>query len=365
MNTISTVYWVAMRMKRSRTFMTTILFLDCFALLPLVIAGCGRSVFLITALRAWIGSRLNSDGEHRCISYLGAQFAPRILEADIMRRLITVLALVTVMGLHVAQTIAAPIYLRVEGIPGEVVNAPYEEWIDVAKFGIGMSRTIPEVTVPRTLGESIPVTLQVTTTGVSKASPRLWEAVAHGMLIPDVELAVLKTFPSGDKPYIEFQLGDSIAINYVLFTDDDGLLVETVEFDYVEMVYRYLFYDDDGSLLGEVEAFWEPNSPASSSFSFVASDSTATIPEPLADFNQDGNVDMADLTQWQSDFGVNAESDADRDGDSDGYDFLTWQQQFGMDTDTLGNAVVPEPASIVLFLTFSALALARCQMRRK
>ena len=48
-----------------------------------------------------------------------------------------------------------------------------------------------------------------------------------------------------------------------------------------------------------------------------------------ADFNGNGTVDAADLTQWQSDYGVNGDSDADGDGDSDGRDFLIWQRQFG------------------------------------
>ena len=48
-----------------------------------------------------------------------------------------------------------------------------------------------------------------------------------------------------------------------------------------------------------------------------------------ADFDGSGTVDGADLTQWQSDLGVNADSDADRDGDSDIADIMIWQQQVG------------------------------------
>ena len=47
-----------------------------------------------------------------------------------------------------------------------------------------------------------------------------------------------------------------------------------------------------------------------------------------ADFDQNGVVDGNDLMQWESDFGVNANSDADNDGDSDGGDFLHWQREF-------------------------------------
>jgi uncharacterized protein YjbI with pentapeptide repeats len=54
------------------------------------------------------------------------------------------------------------------------------------------------------------------------------------------------------------------------------------------------------------------------------SNAVAQIP---GDFNHDGIVDAADLSQWQGDFGLNADSDADHDGDSDGADFLIWQRQ--------------------------------------
>jgi T5SS/PEP-CTERM-associated repeat protein len=53
------------------------------------------------------------------------------------------------------------------------------------------------------------------------------------------------------------------------------------------------------------------------------------LPAFTADFDEDGDVDAADLAQWQGDFGPSSLSDADNDGDSDGDDFLAWQRQLG------------------------------------
>lgn len=61
-----------------------------------------------------------------------------------------------------------------------------------------------------------------------------------------------------------------------------------------------------------------------------------------ADFDNDGDVDNADLTQWQSDFGLNDQSDADGDGDSDGDDLLIWQRQFGRSATPPASTTVPE-----------------------
>ena len=87
------------------------------------------------------------------------------------------------------------------------------------------------------------------------------------------------------------------------------------------------------------------------------------------DFDGDGDVDGADLAQWEGDYGVNGESDADSDGDSDGQDFLEWQRNAGRGVWRLDNVVlelfsvgagtagalstvatVPEPCGFVLLL---------------
>jgi hypothetical protein len=83
-----------------------------------------------------------------------------------------------------------------------------------------------------------------------------------------------------------------------------------------------------------------------------------------ADFNGDGRVDGADLTEWRGDFGPSADSDADGDGDSDGNDFLLWQQQVGSGVPaTSAVASIPEPTGALLLSCGAAAALG--MMRRK
>jgi autotransporter-associated beta strand protein len=83
-----------------------------------------------------------------------------------------------------------------------------------------------------------------------------------------------------------------------------------------------------------------------------------------ADFDDDGDVDAEDLSQWQGDFGINDLSDADDDGDSDGADFLAWQRQFGGGLPAIASArVVPEPGGGRLALGLLVCACARKKQR--
>jgi hypothetical protein len=63
------------------------------------------------------------------------------------------------------------------------------------------------------------------------------------------------------------------------------------------------------------------------------------------DFDEDGDVDGADLTDWKNNFGTGPGADADGDGDSDGNDFLAWQRNFGTGVPASPTAAaVPEPS---------------------
>jgi hypothetical protein len=87
----------------------------------------------------------------------------------------------------------------------------------------------------------------------------------------------------------------------------------------------------------------------------------------LADFNNSGSVNAADLAAWKTHFGklnaVAADGDADRDLDVDGEDFLRWQRELG--TTFTASAAVPEPRSIAsAVLGVVLLGHASRQLRR-
>ena len=72
----------------------------------------------------------------------------------------------------------------------------------------------------------------------------------------------------------------------------------------------------------------------------------------VGDYNDDGIVDGADLTVWQTQFGSPApappNADGNGDGQIDGADFLVWQQNIGAVASSSSAGSIPEPASAVI-----------------
>lgn len=83
-----------------------------------------------------------------------------------------------------------------------------------------------------------------------------------------------------------------------------------------------------------------------------------------ADFDEDGNVDLEDLDNWQAGYGIAGTAmhmDGDANGNQyvNGLDFLAWQRQFGSGIEPLaGLAVAPEPAAVLLMLIGMAVIFA-------
>jgi hypothetical protein len=80
---------------------------------------------------------------------------------------------------------------------------------------------------------------------------------------------------------------------------------------------------------------------------------------PFGDYNGDGRVDGADYSRWRSDYGIQvttlgAGADGNHDLIVDAADYVVWRKSIS-DTSINTSAVVPEPASFLLFV--SAIAI--------
>jgi hypothetical protein len=84
------------------------------------------------------------------------------------------------------------------------------------------------------------------------------------------------------------------------------------------------------------------------------------------DYDNDGDVDGADLDAWElqfGDVGNGLSADGDGDGDADGEDFLIWQRNLGAMSAIPSGGAIPEPAAFALILP--ALISLRAASRRR
>jgi fibronectin-binding autotransporter adhesin len=84
-----------------------------------------------------------------------------------------------------------------------------------------------------------------------------------------------------------------------------------------------------------------------------------SAPSLSADFDEDGDVDAADLAKWKIGFGIasgaaHAQGDADGNGAVDGSDFHAWQRQFGTTLAAPTAGAIPEPTSALLLSLVAA-----------
>ncbi|HEX6961519.1 MAG TPA: lamin tail domain-containing protein [Lacipirellula sp.] len=118
----------------------------------------------------------------------------------------------------------------------------------------------------------------------------------------------------------------------VTLTDPVGEVVQS--FTYADVAPWPSAPDGNGPSLEIIDPLGDATDPTNWRASFIPGGTPGGDGLPPADFEGDGDVDIADLGQWKLGFGVStgathAQGNADADGDVDGADFLAWQRSLG------------------------------------
>jgi len=110
--------------------------------------------------------------------------------------------------------------------------------------------------------------------------------------------------------------------------------------------------------------YWQTTAATVVDFDWVGWGDISDMPvaPAAADFDEDGDVDGSDLTEWTGSFGLpsgalHSDGDSDADGDVDGADFLVWQQQLGAGVGIA--TAVPEPATLLILALTAPLLVNR------
>lgn len=151
------------------------------------------------------------------------------------------------------------IYMKIDGIDGDVSAKGYEKWIEVQAMNFGVNRSINtapgknsdrESTKP-SVGEIIVSKL------ADKSSPHLFSASCAGAAKKEVKIHFCKTGHSKEgevKPYLEYTLNDVLVSNYKIKAADitqtagatsgaNEVPVETVNFNFNKIEMKHTEHD--------------------------------------------------------------------------------------------------------------------------
>lgn len=189
--------------------------------------------------------------------------------------------------------------------------------------------------------------------------------------VVDAYIDFHSTIPTGldDFGFIEIDQGDNLADFWVEFRTLQPNVDETdsTSTNWTAANFAEAFLNAEVDITFETE--FGNNRPLSyyetlgENFGIAFYNAWIQVANPdAADFDEDGDVDSADLVAWQNGYGMSGSAehyhgDTDGDSDVDGGDYLVWQEQFGNGVPALGAvAAVPEPTAMLL-VSLAALTL--------
>jgi type VI secretion system secreted protein Hcp len=155
---------------------------------------------------------------------------------------------------------AADVFLKLTGIPGDSTDAKHKSEIEVLSFSSGVSMPLG----PRSFSGSAPneraslSDLNITKV-VDSSSAALFKAVCTGQHIGEAVLSVNRADGKGGKvEYLKYTLSDVVISSYQASgSDGSGLPVESVSLNYAKFQIAYTVTDQTGAPKGAKMAGWD------------------------------------------------------------------------------------------------------------
>lgn len=163
------------------------------------------------------------------------------------------LALVVVISLFLSNPLHAALtgYLKIGDIDGESQDIGYEGYIEVQSLSWGVVR---EDSDRRSLATFTDLAISKP---VDRATPKLFEACAMGIVIAECELTLVRSYSTGvQQPYLRITLKNVIVTSTSLDVPNpsaDERLTETLTLSFEEVEMEYFVRSATGSLQGVVK----------------------------------------------------------------------------------------------------------------
>ena len=145
-------------------------------------------------------------------------------------------------------------FLKIDGIPGESVDAEHKDEIELASFSWGL------VEVPAHSGHGArrpEFNGLHFTTHVSKASPQLFLATASGKHIKEANLSVRRAAGKEGLEYLKIKLGDVLVTSFEEGAGGENAPQESVGLAFTRIDVEYRPIEANGTLGAPISAGWD------------------------------------------------------------------------------------------------------------
>ncbi len=170
-----------------------------------------------------------------------------------MKRFTLCIALLA-LAAFAAMPASAAIYMKYDGIDGEVSAKGHEKWIEIDSFQWAVSNGG---------GSAQPSEVDVSSF-ISAASPQLFIATVNGTTIPSATIDFV-TAAQPIQPYLQYELENVLISGYSVSSGGDRP-TESLSLNFTKISFSYRPMRPDGSLGAAKTAEWEVG--------------TAAVPEP-------------------------------------------------------------------------------------
>ncbi len=151
------------------------------------------------------------------------------------------------------------IYIKFEGLDGEVLDENHRHWCEVISLDQTHSMSISSSGLLRQKVSPIFEDIRIVKT-IDKISPKLAEAVCKGTVYPTVEIHVTaQAFGTSRVTYLAYELKNVLVTSYVVgvASQSDDVPGEEVTLNFEQIKMTYTEFDSTGKTKGNIEYTWE------------------------------------------------------------------------------------------------------------
>jgi len=151
------------------------------------------------------------------------------------------------------------IYIKFEGIDGEVLDENHSHWCEVIAFNQAHNMSISDMGFLRQKANAVFDEIRIVKT-IDKASPKLAEAVCKGNVYPTVEIHVTAlAFGTSRVTYLAYELKNVLVTSYAVggVAQSEDVPSEEVTLSFEQIKVTYTEFDASGKAKGNVEYTWK------------------------------------------------------------------------------------------------------------